>query len=107
MLAKPHLPFSMHRHIEPILCNCALYRITITDEYVHNTCTERIRELQILVNNLNIRTHLLADTVSNFVPVTAYLPYDREKVTNELQFVIDHTEESKMQEFPALLQNIS
>ena len=47
---------------------------------------ERIRELQILINNLNIRTHLFANTVSNFTPVTAYLPYDREKVTNELQF---------------------
>ena len=67
---------------------------------------ERIRELQILVNNLNIRTHLLADTVSNFVPVTAYLPYDREKVTNELQFVIDHTEESKMQEYRKNLKSL-
>ena len=29
---------------------------------------ERIRELQILINNLNIRTHLFANTVSNFTP---------------------------------------
>ena len=42
-----------------------------------------IRELQLLINNLNIRTHLFANTVSNFTPVTAYLPYDREKATNE------------------------
>ena len=35
---------------------------------------ERIRELQILINNLNICTHLFANTVSNFTPVTAYLP---------------------------------
>ncbi|MDE7207958.1 MAG: radical SAM protein, partial [Lachnospiraceae bacterium] len=48
---------------------------------------ERIRELQIFLNSLMIRTHLFANTISNFAPVTAYLPYDRKKVTNTLQFV--------------------
>ena len=54
---------------------------------------ERIRELQILINHPNIRTHLFANTVSNLTPVTAYLPYDRERITNELQFVLDNTDE--------------
>lgn len=67
---------------------------------------ERLRELQILVRNLHIRTHLLANTVSNFVPVTAYLPYDREKVINELQFVIDRTEENKMREYRKALKTL-
>ena len=57
---------------------------------------ERIRELQMLINNLNIRTHLFANTVSNFTPVTAYLPYDREKVTSKLQYVLDNTDEMEM-----------
>ena len=67
---------------------------------------ERIRELQILINNLNIRTHLFANTVSNFTPVTAYLPYDREKVTNELQYVLDHTGEMEMQEYRNNLKSL-
>ena len=67
---------------------------------------ERIRELQILINNLKIRTHLFANTVSNFMPVTAYLPYDRQKVTNELQFVLDNTEESEMQEYRKNLDSL-
>ena len=67
---------------------------------------ERIRELQILINNLNIRTHLLANTVSNFMPVTAYLPYEREKVTNELQYVLDNTDERKMQEYRKNLKSL-
>ena len=51
----------------------------------------------MLIHNLNIRTHLFVNTVSNFAPVTAYLPYDREKVTNEPEFVLDHTDETEMQ----------
>ena len=76
-----------------------LYQMAQQDLFVPAEEKERIRELQILIKNLNIRTHLFANTVSNFAPVTAYLPYDREKVINELQFVIDNTEESTMQEY--------
>lgn len=67
---------------------------------------ERIRELQILINNLKIRTHLFANTVSNFAPVTAYLPYDCEKVTSELQYVLDHTDEMEMQEYRRNLKSL-
>lgn len=67
---------------------------------------ERIRELQLFVNNLNIRTHLLANTVSNFTPITAYLPYERKKVIEELQFVLDHTEESEMREYRKNLKSL-
>ena len=65
-----------------------------------------IRELQVLINNLNIRTHLFANTVSNFTPVTAYLPYDHEKATNELQFVLDNTDEMEMQEYRNNLKSL-
>lgn len=67
---------------------------------------ERIRELQLLINNLNIRTHLFANTVSNFTPVTAFLPYDREKVTNELQYVLDNVDELEMQEYRKNLKSL-
>ena len=30
---------------------------------------DRIRELQLLINSLNIRTHLFANTVSNFTVI--------------------------------------
>ena len=67
---------------------------------------ERIRELQMLINNLNIRTHLFANTVSNFTPVTAYLPYDREKVTSELQYVLDNTDEMEMRKYRNNLKSL-
>lgn len=67
---------------------------------------ECIRELQMFIHHLNIRTHLLANTVSNFAPVTAYLPYDREKVTSQLQYILDTTDESAMQEYRKNLKSL-
>ena len=46
------------------------------------------------------------NTVSNFVPVTAYLPYEREKVTNELQFVLDNVDEMEMWEYRRGLKSL-
>ena len=83
-----------------------LYQMAQQGLFVPAEEKERIRELQILINNLNIRTHLFANTVSNFTPVTAYLPYDREKVTNELQFVLDNTDEMEMREYRNHLKSL-
>lgn len=57
---------------------------------------ERLEELQIFVKNLQIRTHLLANTVSNYVPLTAYLPKERDKIIAQLQYVIDSASEEEM-----------
>lgn len=83
-----------------------LYQMAQQGLFVPAGEKERIRELQILINNLKIRTHLFANTVSNFAPVTAYLPYDREKVTSELQYVLDHTDEMEMQEYRRNLKSL-
>lgn len=60
---------------------------------------ERIQELQILIENLQIRTHLFADSKSNFYPVSAYLPKERDFVVSQLQFMIDTTEETQMEQY--------
>jgi radical SAM superfamily enzyme YgiQ (UPF0313 family) len=57
---------------------------------------ERLEELQTLIKNLQIRTHLLANSVSNFIPLTAYLPKDRDKIISELQYIIDTVSEEEM-----------
>lgn len=50
---------------------------------------ERIQELQIFIQNLQIRTHLFADSKSNFYPTSAYLPKEKDFVISELQYIID------------------
>lgn len=83
-----------------------LYEMAQQGLFVPAEEKERIKELQVFANNLNIRTHLFANTVSNFAPVTAYLPYDREKLTNELQYVLEHTNEKEMQEYRMSLKSL-
>lgn len=50
---------------------------------------ERIQELQVFIQNLQIRTHLFADSKSNFYPTSAYLPKEKDFVISELQYIID------------------
>ena len=76
-----------------------LYRMAQQGLFVPAGEKERIRELQVLIHHLSIRTHLLANTATNFVPVTAYLPYEREQVTNELQYVLNTADEAEMQAY--------
>lgn len=83
-----------------------LYEMAQKGAFVPAGEKERIEELQVFANNLNIRTHLFANTVSNFVPVTAYLPYDREKLTNTLQSVLEHTTEKEMQAYRMSLKSL-
>ena len=82
-----------------LFADTALYQLAQQGLFVPAGEKERILEMQLLISKLHIRTHLLANTVSNFAPVTAYLPYDRKKAINELQFILDHTDELAMQEY--------
>lgn len=65
-----------------------------------------MEELQLFIRNLQIRTHLFANSVSNFYPVTAYLPKEREAVVSELQYVIDTTSEEEMASYRRELKGL-
>lgn len=67
---------------------------------------ERLKELQIFIKNLQIRTHLFANSKSNFYPVTAYLPKERDSVISELQDVLDTTDETQMMEYRNCLKSL-
>lgn len=73
-----------------------LYRMAKQGKFKPADEKERIEELQTLIENLHIRTHLFANSVSNYFPFTARLPYEREKAIGELQDVLDGTEEDEM-----------
>lgn len=67
---------------------------------------ERIRELQVFIQNLQIRTHLFANSKSNFYPITAYLPKEREAVISELQYILDTTDENEMKKYRSSLKSL-
>lgn len=83
-----------------------LYAMAQAGAFVPAGEKERIQELQVFISNLQIRTHLFANTISNFRPVTADLPYDREKVIGELQYILDTVDESEMRAYRAGLKSL-
>ena len=67
---------------------------------------ERIRELQTLIQNLQIRTHLFANSKSNFYPIAAYLPKERDFAIQQLQEVIDTVPEEEMERYRNTLRSL-
>lgn len=67
---------------------------------------ERLQELQTFIRNLQIRTHLFANSSSNFYPLSVYLPKERESAISELQWVLDHYSEEEMAAYRAGLESL-
>ncbi|WP_310601802.1 radical SAM protein [Anaerosporobacter sp.] len=57
---------------------------------------ERLKELQVFIQNLKIRMHLFANSNSNFYPIAAYLPKEREYVISEIEQIMETFTEEEM-----------
>ncbi len=57
---------------------------------------ERIEELITLLETLQIRTHLQADTKSNFRPLSGTIPYDKSRIIEELSYTLKTVSEQEM-----------
>ncbi|HCQ5569180.1 TPA: radical SAM protein [Clostridioides difficile] len=84
----------------------ALYTMAENGKFKTASEKERLQELQVFIQNLQIRTHLFADSVSNFYPITAYLPRDREKTVSKLQYIIDTVSEEEMLKYRNNLKSL-
>ncbi len=83
-----------------------LYRMAKQGKFTPADEKERIEELQTLIENLHIRTHLFANSVSNYFPFVARLPYEREKAIGELQDILDGMDEDEMLEYRQGLRSL-
>lgn len=84
-----------------------LYQMAQEGKFIPAGEKERLEELQIFIKNLQIRTHLFANSKSNFYPITAYLPKERDSIIEELQYVINTTDEEEMIEYRNSLKSLS
>lgn len=82
------------------------YDMAERGEFVPAGEKERLEELITLIKNLRLRTRLHADTVSNYKPVAGYFPDDKEKLINELQYVIDISSEDEMAAYRSSLKSL-
>lgn len=83
-----------------------LYQMTQMGKFIPAGEKERLEELQVFVKHLQIKTHLFANSVSNFYPTTVFLPKEKEKIINELQYIIDTVSEEEMQEYRKNLHSL-
>ena len=82
-----------------IFSDTYIHQMVANGKFIPAEEKERISELQTLIENLQIRVHVLANTVSNFYPFTAYLPYEREKAIEELRNVLESKSETEMKKY--------
>lgn len=79
--------------------NTVLYQKAEEGSFIPAGETERLQELQTFIKNLQIRTHLFADSKSNFYPLSAYLPKERDSIVQEIQYVLETFTEEEMQKY--------
>lgn len=73
-----------------------LYSWSINNKFTPASEHERIEELITLLENLQIRTHLQADTKSNYKPLSGTLPYHKENIIEALHYVLKTVSEQDM-----------
>lgn len=86
--------------------NTKLYDMAGAGSFIPAGEKERLQELQVFIRNLQIRTHLFANSSSNFYPLSVYLPKERESAISELQYVMDHHSEEEMAAYRAGLKSL-
>ena len=86
--------------------NTKLYDMVGRGSFIPAGEKERLQELQVFIQNLQIRTHLFASSSSNFYPLSVYLPKERERAIAELQYVMDHHSEEEMVAYRAGLKSL-
>lgn len=85
-----------------------LYQEVLDGTYTESTEHERLEELKTLITNIMTDTPftLLANTVSNTVPLTGYLPNEREKLLAELQTTLDNVKEADLKEYRSSIKSL-
>ncbi|SHK07723.1 radical SAM protein [Hespellia stercorisuis] len=79
--------------------NTILYQMEKGGHFIPAGEKERLQELQVFIKNLQIRIHLFANSKSNFYPLLAYLPKERDSIVAEIQYVINTFTEEEMQKY--------
>lgn len=76
-----------------------LYQEVIDGTYEEEPEIERLVEMRTLVERLKIKVNILGHHVSNTVPVTGALPYDRAAILRELDNAIARFPEAELKDY--------
>ncbi len=98
---------AIYNKINPISISISIVALTVFPEselydeiqkgrFIKTSEIEKLREQKTLIENLNIKTMIYANTVSNTAPISGKLPQDKDKMLKHLQNVIDTIDENTL-----------
>jgi len=99
-------PYFLNIDSLTLFSDTELYNMAGRGDFIPAGEKERLAELIILIENLRLRTRLQADTISNFKPVTGFLPLETDKIIDELRYVIDTVSEEEMLNYRNSLKSL-
>lgn len=67
---------------------------------------ERLEELMTFVENLDNEATLLANTVSNPIPICGYLPRDKAKILHDLRLMRDNITEQELRAYRRSIRSL-
>ncbi|MDE7419005.1 MAG: radical SAM protein, partial [Muribaculaceae bacterium] len=76
-----------------------LYKELQDGTYIEEPEIERLIEIKTLINNLNIKTNILSNHISNTVPLTGILPKDKATILRQLDKAIAESPEHELQAY--------
>ena len=76
--------------------------------YTESTEHERLEEMKTLIANLRMDTPvtILANTVSNPVPLSGYLPHGRDKLISEIESIIGNVNEEDLDKYRKSIKSL-
>lgn len=92
-------PYFIHVDSLTLFPDTRLYEHAKEGKFIPAGEHERIEELETFIEHLQICTRLFANTVSNFYPMSAFLPKERRKALDELQQIRESFTEEEMQKY--------
>lgn len=99
-------PFFLSIDALTLFPNTKLYDMANSGQFSPSGEHERIAELITLIENLQIRVHLQADSKSNFYPIVGYLPKEKDKVIGVLRHVMQTVSEQEMIDYRSNLATL-
>lgn len=99
-------PFLLHIDSLTLFPDTELYHMAQDGKFIPAGEKERLEELITLIEKLMITTRLQANMITNFRPITGYLPKDKEKVISQLRVIIENNSEEEMKEYRSSLNSL-
>lgn len=99
-------PYSINIVSLTLFPGSRLYGEMLAGEYEETPEHERLDELSVLIGSLDVRTTVMANTVSNTVTFTGILPDDRQRILRELSEARAQLGEEEMRRYRDGIQSL-